>query len=127
MLPAHRRVICDVVANFRLAGLEDIYPKAAAGEDGVARPTECTIRTGELLYLPEGWYHSTYNLAPTIGVARQYMPDVHRRTMEDSPMWWRQVTSSKSDANEDQPEDRPDTLEGGLTTRGVPDSFAMIV
>ena len=37
---------------------------------------ECTTEAGELIYIPEGWYHSTINLQETIGIARQHMHDM---------------------------------------------------
>ena len=41
------------------------------GQGSAARPLECIQREGELLYVPEGWYHATVNLGDTVAVASQ--------------------------------------------------------
>ena len=35
------------------------------------RPLRCVVRPGELLYVPEQWYHATLNLGHSVGVAAQ--------------------------------------------------------
>jgi len=63
---------------------------AAAGAEGVQVPLECVQGAGQLIYVPEGWWHATVNLVETIGVARQLIPNmVTGDPMRDSPMWWR--------------------------------------
>jgi hypothetical protein len=47
-------------------GLPQLGPSGATS--GLA---ECVQRRGELLYVPEGWYHATVNLADTVAVAGQ--------------------------------------------------------
>lgn len=41
-----------------LAWLRDTYPGLAPA----ARPLECTISAGEVLYFPARWWHATLNL-----------------------------------------------------------------
>ncbi|XP_047637024.1 jmjC domain-containing protein 8 isoform X3 [Phacochoerus africanus] len=41
-----------------LAWLRDTYPALAPS----ARPLECTIQAGEVLYFPDRWWHATLNL-----------------------------------------------------------------
>jgi len=41
---------------------ESVLPSLTAS----ARPLLCTLRAGELIYLPSGWYHAVVNLSPTI-------------------------------------------------------------
>jgi tetratricopeptide (TPR) repeat protein len=35
------------------------------------RPRSCTVRPGELIYVPESWYHATLNIGEAVGVAGQ--------------------------------------------------------
>ena len=44
---------------------------AAAGSESGSELIECVQRTGELLYVPEGWYHATLNYGETLAVAQQ--------------------------------------------------------
>ena len=44
------------------------------GNPDVPAPLECTQKAGQLIYVPEGWYHSTINLEETIGVGDVYRP-----------------------------------------------------
>lgn len=76
--------------------LAQIYPEikrlALDGNVDVSLPLECTQHAGQLIYIPEGWYHSTVNLVETIGVARQIQFDVKNGPiLSDSPMYWRTV------------------------------------
>lgn len=54
------------------------------------RPAECIQTRGELMYVPEGWYHATVNLADTLAVAsqrtRQELLNSHILT-EEHRMW----------------------------------------
>lgn len=43
----------------------------AAGSDSGSELIECVQRAGELLYVPEGWYHATLNYGETLAVAQQ--------------------------------------------------------
>jgi hypothetical protein len=48
--------------------LLEFYPGLQTLPEGsTARPLECIQQTGELLYVPEGWYHATVNLGDTVG------------------------------------------------------------
>ena len=47
--------------------LSDFYPGLMTLPEGnPARPMECIQKEGELLYVPEGWYHATVNLGDTV-------------------------------------------------------------
>jgi hypothetical protein len=47
--------------------LSDFYPGLMTLPEGSpARPMECIQQEGELLYVPEGWYHATVNLGDTV-------------------------------------------------------------
>jgi hypothetical protein len=43
--------------------------RAAAG----AAPAECTLRAGELLFVPRGWWHTAINLEETVAVTQNYV------------------------------------------------------
>lgn len=47
--------------------VERVYPNLEDKD----KPLECVQRGGEILYLPEGYYHATLNLGDTIAVALQ--------------------------------------------------------
>ena len=42
--------------------LREDYPQLSAAE----RPRECTIRPGDLLYFPKGWWHAIINVGETV-------------------------------------------------------------
>ena len=44
---------------------------AAAGTESGNEMLECIQRPGEILYVPEGWYHATLNYGETLAVAQQ--------------------------------------------------------
>ncbi|XP_076468981.1 uncharacterized protein LOC143299581 [Babylonia areolata] len=46
---------------------ERVYPNLTASQ----RPLECVQQGGEILYLPEGFYHATLNIGDTVAVAMQ--------------------------------------------------------
>jgi hypothetical protein len=35
-------------------------------------PIECTLRAGELIYIPSGWWHAVLNLSPTVAFTETY-------------------------------------------------------
>ena len=49
-----------------LQWLKDVYP---AVKDGANRPLECIQHAGDVIYVPEGWYHATVNLGDTAAIA----------------------------------------------------------
>jgi tetratricopeptide (TPR) repeat protein len=63
-------------------------------KEGLA-PFQCTTVTGDLLYIPEGWYHATQNEETTVGIAfqaRNPAKEVNRGVVELTkfgalPMW----------------------------------------
>ncbi|XP_023472490.1 jmjC domain-containing protein 8 isoform X2 [Equus przewalskii] len=48
-----------------LAWLRDTYPTLAPS----ARPLECTIQAGEVLYFPDRWWHATLNLDTSVFIS----------------------------------------------------------
>lgn len=48
-----------------LAWLLEIYPSLALS----ARPLECTIQAGEVLYFPDRWWHATLNLDTSVFIS----------------------------------------------------------
>ncbi|XP_049975712.1 jmjC domain-containing protein 8 [Alexandromys fortis] len=48
-----------------LAWLQEIYPSLAPS----ARPLECTIQAGEVLYFPDRWWHATLNLDTSVFIS----------------------------------------------------------
>ncbi|XP_014398519.1 PREDICTED: jmjC domain-containing protein 8 isoform X2 [Myotis brandtii] len=48
-----------------LAWLQDTYPALAPS----ARPLECTIQAGEVLYFPDRWWHATLNLDTSVFIS----------------------------------------------------------
>ncbi|XP_026973790.1 jmjC domain-containing protein 8 isoform X5 [Sagmatias obliquidens] len=48
-----------------LAWLRDTYPALALS----ARPLECTIHAGEVLYFPDRWWHATLNLDTSVFIS----------------------------------------------------------
>ena len=76
--------------------LRDIYPRirkeAAAGNADVRLPLECTQHAGQMIYVPEGWWHATVNVVETMGVARQLIPNAKGDSPgRSSPIYWRQA------------------------------------
>ena len=43
----------------------------AGPDDTVQQPLKCLQRSGELMYIPEGWHHATLNFGDTLAVAQQ--------------------------------------------------------
>jgi hypothetical protein len=37
------------------------------------KPLECTLQAGELIYIPQGWWHAVLNLSPTIAYTETYV------------------------------------------------------
>ncbi|XP_054570546.1 jmjC domain-containing protein 8 isoform X3 [Eptesicus fuscus] len=48
-----------------LAWLQDTYPALTPS----ARPLECTIQAGEVLYFPDRWWHATLNLETSVFIS----------------------------------------------------------
>jgi len=46
--------------------IEQLWPRL-----GERTPEECTLDSGDLLYIPETWYHATLNLGESVGLAGQ--------------------------------------------------------
>ena len=54
-----------------------------AAHPPAARPREATLRAGELLFVPAGWWHAALNLRPTAAVTQNYAPHSSaRRVLE---------------------------------------------
>jgi ribosomal protein L16 Arg81 hydroxylase len=52
-----------------LSWLHDVYPKVK--DDDATKPMECIQYAGDVIYVPEGWYHATVNLGDTGAIARR--------------------------------------------------------
>jgi hypothetical protein len=63
--PAHYLMI-DSHAEW----LQTVLPKLLPAE----RPAECLQRPGELVYVPEGWWHAVVNVEPTMAVIKNNVP-----------------------------------------------------
>ncbi|PAA54598.1 hypothetical protein BOX15_Mlig004490g1 [Macrostomum lignano] len=64
----------DWLARVRVPMLTNAQQKVAALIDGSAaavEPLECVQVAGEILYIPEGFYHATINLEPTLAIGIQ--------------------------------------------------------
>ncbi|XP_059010064.1 jmjC domain-containing protein 8 [Mustela lutreola] len=48
-----------------LAWLQDIYPTLLPS----AKPLECTVQAGEVLYFPDRWWHATLNLDTSVFIS----------------------------------------------------------
>lgn len=87
--------------------LSTIYPEikrqAGGGSKQVPLPLECTQHAGQLIYIPEGWYHATVNLVETIGVARQIQHNMElpQPTLNASAMYWRIAAMENGDGRDD--------------------------
>ncbi|CAK9091394.1 unnamed protein product [Durusdinium trenchii] len=44
-----------------------VYPTLSADQ----RPLECVVHAGDIVYVPDGWYHAVVNLADTVAVSYQ--------------------------------------------------------
>lgn len=49
-------------------------PQAAREMD--PPPLECTLRAGELLFVPRGWWHAALNLEPCVAVTQNFVSPV---------------------------------------------------
>ena len=48
------------------------------------RPVEATVRAGELIFVPRGWWHAALNLEPaTVAITQNYAPPSAARTVLD--------------------------------------------
>lgn len=52
-----------------LQWLHDVYPKIK--DDESTAPMECVQYAGDMIYVPEGWYHATVNLGDTASISQQ--------------------------------------------------------
>ena len=52
-----------------LQWLHDVYPNVK--DQSAFKPMECVQRPGDIIYVPEGWYHATVNLGDTGAIARR--------------------------------------------------------
>jgi len=50
-----------------------LYPQIKANP-GLPQPLECIQEAGDLIFIPEGWFHATINLEETIGVRYPFLP-----------------------------------------------------
>ena len=60
---------------------EELFPRLPERE----RPLHCVQQPGELMYVPEGWYHCTYNTELSVAVAAQNL--TRGPTTADFSMW----------------------------------------
>lgn len=52
------------------------------------RPLQCEHKAGQILYVPEGWYHAVSNVKPSVAVAHQMKPKMRRGDyMHFHPNW----------------------------------------
>lgn len=51
-----------------LQWLSEFYPLV---KEGANKPLECVQQAGDVVYVPEGWYHATVNLGDTGAIARR--------------------------------------------------------
>ena len=58
---------------------EEILPKLSGGhgeeqeQEEEPKPLECTLHAGELIYIPQGWWHAVLNLEPTVAYTETYV------------------------------------------------------
>ncbi len=52
----------------------DLASRDARDAPRASRPLEATVRAGELLYVPSGWWHAALNLEPTLAITQNYAP-----------------------------------------------------
>ena len=83
---------------------ETYLPQLSAGE---LKPLECTLQAGELIYIPQGWWHAVLNLGPTIAYTETYVgaadgsangaaAQVIGELMKRAPMTWNYDGSTAS-------------------------------
>ena len=66
-----------------LTWMKKVYPKVK--DDPELQPLECVQREGDVLYVPEGWYHATVNLGDTAAISGQsllFVPGSPREVVE---------------------------------------------
>lgn len=52
------------------------------------KPVQCEQKGGQILYVPEGWYHAVTNVQPSVAVAHQIKPKMRRGDhMHFHPNW----------------------------------------
>ena len=49
------------------------------------KPASCVVQPGELIYVPENWYHATINIGESIGVAGQL-----KKPLTNVQMHWKE-------------------------------------
>lgn len=57
-----------------LRWLREVLPRVAAEE----APLQCMQEPGDLIYVPQGFWHATINLGQSIGVSGQFVPAIAR-------------------------------------------------
>ena len=51
--------------------LPSLLSPSAKRQPGEKPPLSCVVEAGDLIYIPDGWYHATVNLGEGVGVAAQ--------------------------------------------------------
>lgn len=57
------------VVQSHLSWMEKVYPHVVT--NSATAPLECMQNEGDIMYVPEGWYHATINIGDTHSIAQR--------------------------------------------------------
>lgn len=65
----HSVVYITTVVQSHLSWMEKVYPHVVSNP--ATAPLECMQNEGDIMYVPEGWYHATINIGDTHSIAQR--------------------------------------------------------
>ena len=80
--PACKPRIPGVTDGESVTWFTHILPRCYAPEWPYARPIECIQRRGEIMYVPNGWWHAVLNVSNTLAVTQNFVS-----TSNFEPAW----------------------------------------
>ena len=56
--------------GYEKAGVSPLVRISTHNSEQAPRPLECVVEAGDVVYVPDGWYHAVVNLADTVAASR---------------------------------------------------------